>query len=102
MQNFTLSQRYRTIYLAGGSFMLLPDIKDAAKALTCIYRHLEPGGRAVIPLFIPTMDSAEQDGLVVREGTRTTDGATFRIITKNTRDHEQVRITTFIYELTMS
>lgn len=99
MQNFTLAQRYRTIYLAGGSFMLLPDIRDAANALTCIYRHLESGGRVVIPLFIPAMESPEQNGVIVRERTRTTDGTTFRIVTKNTRDYEQVRITTFRYEL---
>jgi SAM-dependent methyltransferase len=52
MQSFTLSRRYRSIFLAGASFTLLPTDEDAASALERIYAHLELGGRALIPLEI--------------------------------------------------
>ena len=46
-------RRYRTIFLAGATFNLLPDDDTAAAALTAIRRHLDDEGAALIPLFIP-------------------------------------------------
>jgi trans-aconitate methyltransferase len=67
MQSFTLPARYRTIFFAGASFMLLPDLPDAACTLQRVYRHLEPTGRAVIPLYVPPLSpeaaSADPTGL---------------------------------------
>lgn len=48
-----LGQRYRSIYLAGATFNLLPDDESARHALERIEAHLEPGGSALIPLFVP-------------------------------------------------
>jgi 2-hydroxychromene-2-carboxylate isomerase/ubiquinone/menaquinone biosynthesis C-methylase UbiE len=53
MQKLDLPTRYRTIFLAGPSFTLLDDPADAIESLRRIYAHLEPGGQAVIPLFLP-------------------------------------------------
>jgi len=48
-----LGKRYRSIFLAGATFNLLPDDQTAERALVRIAAHLEPGGSALIPLFIP-------------------------------------------------
>ena len=54
MESLDLGERrYRTIYLAGPTFNLLPDDETATKALAAIRRHLAEGGAALIPLFIP-------------------------------------------------
>jgi SAM-dependent methyltransferase len=57
MQSFSLSQRYRSIFLAGASFTLLTTDEDATAALERIYAHLEPGGSAMIPLEIPDLEA---------------------------------------------
>jgi SAM-dependent methyltransferase len=53
MQSFTLPTRYRTIFLAGASFMLLSEAGDSEHTLQRIYDHLEPGGKVIIPLYVP-------------------------------------------------
>jgi SAM-dependent methyltransferase len=50
MQSFALPRRYRAIFLAGGSFMLLPSDEDAARTLRCMHDHLMPGGAVMIPV----------------------------------------------------
>jgi len=50
MQAFDTGRRYRSIFLAGASFTLLTTDDDALGALRCMYAHLEPGGRALVPL----------------------------------------------------
>ena len=52
-QAMDLGRRYRSIYLAGATFNLLPDDESAERALERIAAHLEPGGSALIPLFVP-------------------------------------------------
>jgi len=73
---------YRTIFLAGASFMLLSDAGDAERTLQRIFHHLEPGGRAIIPLYIPPLSpDAENatDQWRIRERVRPSDGATLRV-----------------------
>jgi hypothetical protein len=53
MQTMELGRRYRSIYIAGPTFNLLPDDESAADALAAIRRHLDPEGAALIPLMIP-------------------------------------------------
>jgi hypothetical protein len=45
--------QYRSIYIAGPTFNLLPDDLMAHGALQRIEAHLASGGRALIPLFVP-------------------------------------------------
>lgn len=53
IESLNLTRRYRSIFLAGPTFTLLPDDATAARALRCLHDHLEPGGQALVPLFIP-------------------------------------------------
>ncbi len=53
METMELRRHYRSIYLAGPSFNLLPDDDTAWRALARIRAHLEPDGSALIPLFVP-------------------------------------------------
>jgi SAM-dependent methyltransferase len=103
MQSFALPSRYRTVFLAGGSFMLLADARDAELTLERIHDHLEPGGRAVIPLYVPPR-SAEApnatDEWRMRETVRPSDGATLRV---SERFHDdlpcQLRVATLRYQV---
>lgn len=70
-----LGRQYRSIYLAGATFNLLPDDELAERAMVRIAAHLEPGGSALIPLFIPqqpgestigsTQEHVSDDGTVM-------------------------------------
>ncbi len=60
MQSFSLPRRYRSIFLAGASFILLTNDDDARAALGRIHGHLEPGGSALIPLEIPELRYIER------------------------------------------
>ena len=53
MEAMDLPVRYRCMYLAGASFNLVPDDASASRALRGIADHLQPGGGALVPLFVP-------------------------------------------------
>ena len=53
MEEMDLGRRYRSIYLAGPTFELLPDDTACLAALAAFRRHLARGGRVMIPLWIP-------------------------------------------------
>lgn len=70
-----LGKRYRSIYLAGPTFNLIVDDATALAALERIRAHLEPEGKALIPLFVPEplphagvapREHLEPDGAVLR------------------------------------
>ena len=63
METMDLGRRYRSIYLAGPTFNLLADDTAAAQALGRIHAHLEPGGSALIPLFVPELTPAQREAL---------------------------------------
>jgi SAM-dependent methyltransferase len=63
MQTMELSRRYRSIFLAGPTFNLLPDDNTALRALRAIAKHLDHDGAALIPLFIPARTSVAQLGI---------------------------------------
>ena len=77
MEELNLSRRYRSVFLAGPTFNLLPNDDAAASALACIRDHLADGGSALIPLFIPPPTPDDQLGQV-REATEA-DGANIRV-----------------------
>jgi SAM-dependent methyltransferase len=76
MEQLSLPRRYRSIYLAGPTFNLLPDDSTALQALRAIREHLTTDGAALIPLWIPdptppeglglTREASEDDGAVLR------------------------------------
>ncbi|QKG24354.1 methyltransferase [Actinomadura verrucosospora] len=53
MEALNLPRRYRTIFLAGPTFTLLPDDAAALAALRGIRAHLAEDGAALVPLFVP-------------------------------------------------
>jgi SAM-dependent methyltransferase len=63
MQTMELARRYRSIFLAGPTFNLLPDDDTALRTLRAIAQHLDQDGMALIPLFIPTSTSVDQLGV---------------------------------------
>lgn len=76
MERMSLPRRYRSIYLAGPTFNLLPDDHVALQALRAIREHLTDDGAALIPLWIPdptppgdlglTWEAIEDDGTTLR------------------------------------
>ena len=77
MESLDLPRRYRTIYLAGSAFNLLPDDDLASRALQRIRAHLDEDGSALIPLFVPPPTPEANLGQV-REANEA-DGSTIRV-----------------------
>jgi hypothetical protein len=76
MESMALPRRYRSIFLAGASFNLLPDDDTSRHALERIREHLVDGGSALIPLHLPAATPARVLGRA-RETTGP-DGAVLR------------------------
>jgi ubiquinone/menaquinone biosynthesis C-methylase UbiE len=53
IEDLQIDRQFRTIFLAGPTFNLLPDDDTARHALTRVHAHLATGGSALVPLFIP-------------------------------------------------
>ena len=98
MEAMALARRYRTIFLAGATFNLLPDDEAALQALRRIRAHLEDDGTAIVPLFVPTpTDEADLGHLREVEGP---DGARLRVgAVAETRDElRRTQATVLRYE----
>lgn len=99
MQTMRLERRFRSIFLAGPSFNLLPDDETARAALTQIRVQLEPEGSALIPLFVPALTPATQLGQPRRH--RRDDGTETRFTAVAEQRDELLRLQTTLcrYEL---
>lgn len=62
MESMRLQRRYRSIYLAGPTFELLPDDETALAALRSFHSHLQNGGTVMIPLWLPAPTPPEDLG----------------------------------------
>ncbi len=62
MEDFRVSERFRSIYIAGPTFQLVLEIDDAGAALQRIAEHLHTDGRALVPLFVPEPAAAHHLG----------------------------------------
>lgn len=99
MQELALPRSYRSIYLAGPTFTLLPHDDTARRALMSIAAHLEPAGQAMVPLWIPSATDPREFGRT-RSAT-TADGVTARY-TVESEDYDvdrRTRTTHTRYEL---
>lgn len=98
MEALDLPRRFRTIYLAGSAFNLLPDDALARRALVRIRAHLDEGGSALIPLFVPPSTPEHELGLA-REA-REPDGSTIRVtaISEVRNDDDRYQETVLRYE----
>lgn len=98
MQELSLGHRFRSIYLAGPTFNLLPDDTTALLALRCISSHLADDGKALIPLWIPERTPSEELG-VTREATAENgDVLRYTPVSEDYDGHAQTRTTTALYE----
>jgi SAM-dependent methyltransferase len=88
MQDMQLPRCYRSIFIAGPTFNLLPDDNAARQALSRIRTHLDPCGSALIPLFILTV--TPEDKLGHARETRTSDGLVLRV-TAVAQQHDEPR-----------
>ena len=80
MQELDVPRHYATIYVPFGSFQILVRRAEAFEALQRFHAHLEPGGQALISLFVPWADfRLENQWRLRRSGTRATDGALIHI-----------------------
>ncbi len=59
--DFSLEKQYELIFLSGGTFQLIYDIKKVQKSLKTILRHLEPGGQFVLDIWNPLLDRSSPD-----------------------------------------
>jgi SAM-dependent methyltransferase len=92
METLDLARRYRSIYLAGPTFNLLPDDATALAALQRIRAHLDDDGCALVPLHIPEVIDDEYLGRW-REGTDDA-GRTIRFCTVGQARDEAARLQT--------
>ena len=99
MQSMQLDRRFRSIYLAGPTFNLLPDDGVAQLALHQIAAHLAPGGSALVPLFIPA--TAAPEDLGTTQSHTDTDGTILRLtaLSQEHDDNARLHITMLRYEV---
>lgn len=71
MQTMRLPRAYRTVFLAGPTFNLLPDDRAMGRALSSIAGALAADGTAVIPLFEPEPVGPDEIGALTRRTTPT-------------------------------
>jgi hypothetical protein len=94
IEQMDLGRTYRSIFLAGPTFNLLPDDAAVASALERISEHLDPAGAALIPLFIPTPVPDRHLG-IVREHVDDR-GRTLRVSAIATERNETTRCQTTV------
>lgn len=98
MEFLDVPRRFRTIFLAGPTFNLLPDDTLAHRALLRVRAHLDEGGSALIPLFVPPPTPEEKLG-EVREAEEL-DGSIIRVraISEVRREADRCQETVLRYE----
>ncbi len=77
MEQLDLPRRYRSIFLAGPTINLLGDDDSTSAALRSIGEHLLPGGRALVPLFVP--EHLDSQAVGVPKEKRADDGTILRV-----------------------
>ena len=99
MQSMELGRRYRSIYLAGPTFNLLPDDEVALAALQRIEAHLTADGAALIPLFVPLPTGPDDLG---RIRSRTTEDGTilrFSALSEHRDEEARLHVSVLRYEV---
>lgn len=96
IQELDATRQYRTIFCPVCSFMLLSTPGDAQKALHRCFEHLQPGGRVLIPLYIPFRDGSRtgdspppENQWYARHEAERPDGALVRCWSREFHDEKQ-------------
>lgn len=99
IERMDLRKTYRSIFLAGPTFNLLPDDTTALQALERIATHLDRRGAALIPLFIPQPVPVEHLGVVREHVDRR--GRVLRVVATSTERDDTARrqVTVLRYEV---
>lgn len=71
MESMSPPRRYRTIFLAGPTFNLLPSDESMEQALVSIRKALTQDGTTVVPLFVPPVTASSAVGVLTRQVTPT-------------------------------
>ena len=99
IEDMQLDRQFRTIFLAGPTFNLLPDDATARQALARIRTHLAADGSVLIPLFIPQPTPPH---LLGRPRSHVADGATtmtLTIVSEQRDEAARTQTTMLRYEL---
>jgi trans-aconitate methyltransferase len=99
IEEMQIERPFRTIFLAGPTFNLLPDDETAQRALLRINDHLTADGSVLIPLFIPQPTPVHMLGRA--RSHVTDDGTTMQLTMLSERRDEVARTQTTVlrYEL---
>ncbi|MEK3886678.1 class I SAM-dependent methyltransferase [Bacillus sp. FSL K6-3431] len=62
LKELSLPNKYETIIIPGGSFLLIEKRKDSIAVLKKLFDHLLPGGRLILDLFLPDNINFELTG----------------------------------------
>ena len=62
MRDFDLGRRFSLVIIPFRGFLSLLSVEDEIGTLRCIERHLLPGGRLVLNIFVPDLNSLLQEG----------------------------------------
>lgn len=89
MESLDLPRRFRSVFLAGPTFTLLPDDDLALRALRGIHDHLDVGGTALVPLWVP--DPTPHADLGRARETTAADGARLRFTIRAEERDEATR-----------
>ena len=89
MRDFDLGQQFNLVIIPFRSFQLLLSVEDQWRALACIKKHLEPGGRLIFNLFVPRAGCLEQKksfGLFGNEAARLSEAPRMELEEKSQHD----------------
>ncbi|CAM3607222.1 class I SAM-dependent methyltransferase [Brevibacillus invocatus] len=101
MRKFQLEQSFSLIMIPFRSFLHLMHIHEQMKALTCIRKHLAPGGKFVMNVFVPKIShfAEESEKMSLRGTYRMDDGDELAMWDYTRYDHfQQWSEVTRIYE----
>lgn len=98
LETLHLGRRYRSIFLTGPTFHLLPDDATALAALRGVRAHLAEAGTALVPLFVPA--AAAGDGIGRVRTATADDGAALRVsvLSEERNETERTHTTLLRYE----
>jgi SAM-dependent methyltransferase len=99
METMHIKRQFRSIFLAGPTFNLLPDDQTALRALARIRIHLAVDGSALIPLFIPPSTPTDDLGKARIHTTADGNELRFTAISEQRDEHSRTQTTLCRYEL---
>jgi SAM-dependent methyltransferase len=97
MRDFDIGSTYRSIFLAGPSFNLVPSDADAVRALDRIRTHLVPGGRALVPLVVPPPVDPATIGRATEAQLDSGDHISCAVVAVERDEHERTQVTRLRY-----